>query len=299
MLPQKAPKIASAAAAAPVEGRDHISNLPDAVLQHILSFLPAQDVVRTCVLAKNWRHMWESTTVLRFLCGRMKEPESTVEIQEFVDHLLRLRIRGGMPVDTCEFRLLEFDEDEMRSTILWIRIALQCKVRVLQLICAGNCGDIPFLDGHPFFISQYLKKLELYRIDLSMDRDSRFLDFSCCPVLEDLEIVQSYLAYALLISSQSLKRLNIQSCSFGEEWRLPICAPNLVSLWLEVCDGNTPSLQMFPSLLTAFVKIIHSYDLVTLDSDDESNQSIILQGLSEVQNLMLISPETDMVSLHT
>ncbi|EES08163.3 hypothetical protein SORBI_3005G073800 [Sorghum bicolor] len=292
MPPWKAPKNASAATAA-VGGRDHISNLPDRVLQYVLSFLPAQDVVRTCVLAKNWRHMWESTTVLRFVCGGTKEPESMGDIQEFVDHLLCLRIRGGaMPLHTCEFRLLQDDEDDMRSTILWIRIALQCKVRVLQLICAGNCRDILSLDvdGHPFFISQYLKKLELQGLDTL---PNRLLDFSCCPNLEDLEVDHCYLGDLLLISSQSVKRLNIECCSFGEEWRLPICAPNLVSLWLGVHNGRTPSLQRFPSLLTAFIKI-YCYDLVALDSDDESNQSILLQGLSEVQNLVLISLDTCM-----
>ena len=90
MLARKAPKNGSAGAAAPVEGRDHMSNLPDGVLQHILSFLPAQDVVRTCVLAKRWRHMWKSTTVLRFVCGGMNEQKSMKEIQDFVDQLLRL-----------------------------------------------------------------------------------------------------------------------------------------------------------------------------------------------------------------
>ena len=87
MPPLKAPKNASAATAA-VGGRDHISNLPDGVLQYILSLLPAQDVVRTCVLAKRWCHMWKSTTELHFICGRTTGPESMEEIQEFVDHLL-------------------------------------------------------------------------------------------------------------------------------------------------------------------------------------------------------------------
>jgi len=302
MLPQKAPKNASAAAADLVEGRDHISNLPDGVLQHILSFLPAQDVVRTCLLAKRWRHMWESTTVLRFVCGGLKEPGSVEEIKEFVDHLLRLRIRGGTPLDTCDFRFhLDENKDfDMSRIVLWIRIALQCKVRVLQFIFVGdNYQDILPQDDHPFFISQYLKKLELQGFDDNVV-PSRLLDFSCCPNLEDLEIVDCYLGGALLISSQSLKCLTIEDCFFGyDDCRMPICAPNLVSLWLEVRDGRTPSLQRMPTLLTAFIKI-HSYDdLVTLDSDDDSNQSILLQGLSEVQNLVLISHDTDMVSLHT
>jgi hypothetical protein len=294
MLPRKAPKIASAAAAAPVEGRDHISNLPEGVLQHILSFLPAQDVVRTCVLAKRWRHLWKSTTVLRFVCGGMKEPKSMKEIQDFIDQLLRLQIHRGTALDTCEFRLIQVDDDDMSRTNLWVRIALQCNVRVLQLRCSG----LPPVDDHPIFISQYLKKLQLAELRDDM-MPTGLLDFSCCPNLEDLEVDDCNLGDLLLISSQSLKRLTIQRCYFGEESRLPICAPNLVSLWLEVRDGRTPSLQRMPTLLTAFIKI-HTYvDLVTLDFDDYSNQSILLQGLSEVQNLVLISHDTDMVSLHT
>ncbi|XP_066342798.1 F-box/LRR-repeat protein At5g02910-like isoform X2 [Miscanthus floridulus] len=293
MLPQKAPKNASAAAADLVEGRDHISNLPDGVLQHILSFLPAQDVVRTCLLAKRWRHMWESTTVLRFVCGGLKEPGSVEEIKEFVDHLLRLRIRGGTPLDTCDFRFhLDENKDfDMSRIVLWIRIALQCKVRVLQFIFVGdNYQDILPQDDHPFFISQYLKKLELENFN---EMVPRFLDFSCCPFLEDLEIVYCALVRPKLISSQSLKCLTIKRGYFSYEWRLPIRAPNLVSLWLEVSDGRTPSLQRMPSLLTAVVKI-HGYDLNTVDSDYDNNQSILLQGLSAVQNLVLISPDIEM-----
>jgi hypothetical protein len=145
MPPRKNARKNTLAGADAVGGRDLISNLPDGVLQHMLSFLPAQDAVRTCVLAKRWRHMWESTTVLRFVCGGMNEPKS---IQDFVDQLLRLRMSGSTPLDTCEFRLGEIDEfnidedgidvDGTSRINLWTRIALQCKVRVLQFSCVGD-----------------------------------------------------------------------------------------------------------------------------------------------------------------
>jgi len=54
-----------------------------------------------------------------------------------------------------------------------------------------------------------------------------------------------------------------------------------------------------PSLTTASVKIDSYDDRVSLDSDNDSNQSILLQGLSEVRALVLKSPDTEMVSLHT
>ena len=204
MPPLKAPKNASAATAA-VGGRDHISNLPDGVLQYILSLLPAQDVVRTCVLAKRWCHMWKSTTELHFICGRTTGPESMEEIQEFVDHLLCQRIREGTPLDTCVFDLGEIHDDDMSRIILWIRIALQCKVRVLQLMvsCSVSYPVICPRDGHPIFISQYLKMIWLDGLDDEL-MPRRFLDFSYCPISEDLDIVDCYLRCALLISSQSL-----------------------------------------------------------------------------------------------
>ncbi|KAI4979273.1 hypothetical protein ZWY2020_016026 [Hordeum vulgare] len=36
---------------------NRIVALPDNILHHMLSFLPA----RTCMLARRWRHLWRST----------------------------------------------------------------------------------------------------------------------------------------------------------------------------------------------------------------------------------------------
>uniref|UniRef100_A0A803R4K9 F-box domain-containing protein n=1 Tax=Cannabis sativa TaxID=3483 RepID=A0A803R4K9_CANSA len=39
---------------------DRISKLPDSVIIHILSFLPTEDVVQTCILSKRWKLIWLS-----------------------------------------------------------------------------------------------------------------------------------------------------------------------------------------------------------------------------------------------
>ncbi|KAK2370982.1 F-box/LRR-repeat protein [Trifolium repens] len=38
--------------------RDMISDLPDYILHHILSFLPTEDAVKTSILATNWRYLY-------------------------------------------------------------------------------------------------------------------------------------------------------------------------------------------------------------------------------------------------
>nr|CAB3491214.1 unnamed protein product [Digitaria exilis] len=48
-------------------GVDWISALPDAVLQHVLGFLPADEAVRMSIVASRWRHLWSSLGRLRIV----------------------------------------------------------------------------------------------------------------------------------------------------------------------------------------------------------------------------------------
>ncbi|EMS59454.1 hypothetical protein TRIUR3_18913 [Triticum urartu] len=92
------------------DGEDRIGALHDDVLLHLMSFLPSQDAVRTCVLAKRWRTLWKSVPTLRIkddpdgyrVCECMDETDHDGMDQfdyvgerpaqtRFVDDLLSLR----------------------------------------------------------------------------------------------------------------------------------------------------------------------------------------------------------------
>ncbi|CAL4981844.1 unnamed protein product [Urochloa decumbens] len=274
--------------------------LPDEVLGHVLSFLPAQEAVRTCVLARRWRHLWRNASGLHISCDGEEEGASMKELREFVDHLFL--IRGGSPLDTCQLSLLHLDDNyaDNRRIHLWIRHVLMCRVRELSLNISWNGDPARFyLDDLPL-ISQHLKRLELSSLHLT----GSFVDFYSCPALEVLEIKDCDIINLDRISSQSLKSLSISDyCDFSENDRIHVCAPNLVSLWLEVAYGKAPILESMPSLLEAVVKIYgndtdccHHYDFG--DSEDEDcpcsgvhgdTDCVLLQGLSEAQSLVLIA----------
>ncbi|OEL38316.1 hypothetical protein BAE44_0000663 [Dichanthelium oligosanthes] len=84
-------------------GGDRFSALPDAIFCHVLLLLPAEEAVRTCVLARRWRCLRKSTMGLRIGCLDMDEPVSVNALRKFVDYLLLLR--GGSPLDTCELSI--------------------------------------------------------------------------------------------------------------------------------------------------------------------------------------------------
>ncbi|XP_047085317.1 FBD-associated F-box protein At5g18780-like [Lolium rigidum] len=221
-------------------GADRISALPDAILQHVLSFLQAREAVRSCVLARRWRYLWKSIPVLRLTgCSPVKE------FRKFMDYLLVLRDRS--PLDACVLNFTKVHIKELRSDMdcvnLWIRYALLCQVRVLSV---AFCGI--FDVGHLPVASRNLTNLELANVNLN----KKFLCFSSCPSLEELKMTKCYF-FVQEIFSRSLKCLSIEKCWFYEG-RVRISVPSLTSLQLTDAGGKTPFLEDMPELVTATVR---------------------------------------------
>ncbi|CAK8577883.1 unnamed protein product [Lathyrus sativus] len=47
------------------EDKDRLSDLPECIILHILSFLSAQHAVQTCVLSTRWKHLWKRIPTIR------------------------------------------------------------------------------------------------------------------------------------------------------------------------------------------------------------------------------------------
>jgi hypothetical protein len=292
-------------------GEDRISALPDGILQHVLDFLPADEAVRTCVLASRWRHIWRSLGRLRIVSSDSDQWKSVDHFNEFVNCLL-LRREPSLVLDEVEFSGDRFLCRDYTHINIWIRHALLCRASVLSASLATTAlysvhgwdgsviifGNPVTLDG-PALRSQHLAKLELANVLL----DSNFLDFSACPALEDLTITKSQIKTHKIISL-SVKRLTISQCRMDGSTGIHISVPNLVWLHLHCAGVHAPMLESMPSLDTAFVKL--PYFLAEkctngywgeccgacnncLGNDEYSGRSLLLGSLSSAKNLELIA----------
>ncbi|KAG0529714.1 hypothetical protein BDA96_05G121500 [Sorghum bicolor] len=87
-------------AAATAGNDDRLGSLPDDALLLVLSLLPSEDAVRTCVLARRWRHLWRFTAALHI--ARDDDKRWSVRwLHRFVTNFLRLR-DSLSPLDVCD-----------------------------------------------------------------------------------------------------------------------------------------------------------------------------------------------------
>jgi hypothetical protein len=172
--------------AAPEGGEDRISALPDAILEQVLSILPAHEAVRSSVLSRRWHVLWNSL--------RITEPDSlssAANFSRFVNQLPLLRsawslreveLCGPYSVDSNAFFLENIGSKEsVRHVEERIGHAVVCDVQVLRVLvssqpipcCSSACPDLLALDDPAAPVCrvgrQCIGYLELSRVGRSGD----------------------------------------------------------------------------------------------------------------------------------
>ncbi|KAB2623561.1 F-box/LRR-repeat protein [Pyrus ussuriensis x Pyrus communis] len=244
-------------------GKDRISELPDAVLCHILSFIPTKYSVRTSILSTRWKSICGSVPNLDFEFEQMsttwKEEymSNYVGFLMFVDWILSLRDS----LDIQKFRLHCYCRVEDFSHIVgWICTAIRHNVVELDLcVYSDNVVCPTFELPQCVFMSKTLVVLKvksncityapptsgcfpsLKFLDVKVDYpedDSVGELFACCPVLEDLSIdatIRDALILSFKVSAPELKRLRMTFFSdmiVGKDFMydISINAPKLENL---------------------------------------------------------------------
>lgn len=218
-------------------GESRISNLGDALLVHILSFLPTKDGVRTSVLAKRWQYLWMSIWNLEF---REAAPDKRMFFMNFVERVLLLR----NPVAITKFSLAcdVLSCDDSSRINAWISTALKNKVQVLDL-----CLDQEEVVREPLVLPRCLfttcESLQVLKLDMV----HLHLPQSCSIYFPSLKILTlknvvfpDYYSAEQLLSATCLvlEELNLIVCHWDNVKTACISGPRLKKLYIEETDPN-------------------------------------------------------------
>ncbi|CAN0891703.1 F-box/LRR-repeat protein 25 [Linum grandiflorum] len=253
---------------------DRLSDLPDFIVHHILSFLDARPLVQTSVLSKRWKSLWKYVDALNFSkswllsnpAGLERFVEKVVSLRsdcsrvtrvtwdlglygrkDLVDDVLKYAASHGIEeLYICSF----YDESRVLFGSIW---ASYQSLKVLKL----DETHIRKTDVALWSCFQLLETLTLTRCRLVF-ADAATDAFANFPRLETLKLVncQNQSAKSVLkVTGLKLLRLEIVSPVFHS---LEIVAPKLQSftlkfdeyclgrykILLDVSKSNLPSLNL-------------------------------------------------------
>ncbi|XP_026436985.1 F-box/LRR-repeat protein At3g59190-like [Papaver somniferum] len=227
--------------------KDRISELTDASIHHIFSFLNIGYVLQTCLLSRRWRYLWLSLPTLRISENSMAWKiddrfEALNRYIVFVDRLLLLR-DSSSTIKTFKLKWenvgnflsdLEFKYDVSRHIVTWIMAAVKHNVQELNLTmwlreviklpdCLFTCKSLTTLGFYGFgrdltafvlpdmiaYNFPRLRYLELKGVSLGDENLTSKL-FSSCPGLESLVLTDCSIKFDF--SSLGLKHFHLDNC---------------------------------------------------------------------------------------
>lgn len=222
-----------------LSGEDILSDLPQSIIETILTKLPIGDAVRTSILSSKWRYKWASLTELVFddNCVNISN-DRTIAETKLVKFITRFLFLHEGPIH--KFTLCTSYLQSCADIDQWLLFLSRKDIKELVL----EVGDGEWFRAPScLFSCVKLASLELVRCEL--DPPAEFKGFlylkslNLQQVLVAPEVVENLISGCPLLESLSL--------SYFDSLSLTVRAPNLKQLILEgefkdICLEYTPLL---------------------------------------------------------
>ncbi|GAB2230627.1 hypothetical protein Droror1_Dr00014906 [Drosera rotundifolia] len=242
-------------------GVDRVSDLPDSIACHILSFLPTREAVATSLLSTRWRHLWTSISKLDIdgssLLNHYKPRGAERSFVNFTNQLLLLR--GASHIKELRLQCLGIRDHVLIGT--WIRVAMGHNV--IKLIVEVPMTRLPVA----LFTSKSLVELSLKTPVINVpasvwlpslqnlsleggeypDDGSMLKLFTVCPSLQELELLMwfSRKQQVINVSHCTLQSLKVLKYKVRSS---PTILPNHEYIYTLLL--STPSLKLLISMTT-------------------------------------------------
>ncbi|KAK3431622.1 hypothetical protein EUGRSUZ_E03429 [Eucalyptus grandis] len=245
---------------------DYISQLPDAIIFHIFSFLTTKDTIKTSVLSKQWRSTWTSNQYMSFSLppgGSQKSKGFIAFVDSVLSRYTAKKLKRFLFDAPCpasmRFSLgwwpqlaVERDVEEVAASLdRWLQFAVEHDVEEVSVTLNNHRHKIYALPQILFscktLVSLRISRccfsvfgtvnwcsLKILRIELAeLNDDGMMRVLSGSPVLELLELKRCVGVKHIIVESKSFRELVIDSHEFyGQASMLKISAPHLLKLCL-------------------------------------------------------------------
>ncbi|CAL1386484.1 unnamed protein product [Linum trigynum] len=165
-----------------VKQTDRLSDLPNGILHHILSFLDSESVVRSNILSRRW--VWKEVHVLNFYGHSCKAKQKQQHIERHVDQILSCR-------SDCNVRKISIFFDIQAHVIPYLGIVKYAASHGLQqLYVLHKEEDDRFLilSADVALISTYVRSLKVLDLQWAVLDESALGFWSHLKLLETLTL---------------------------------------------------------------------------------------------------------------
>lgn len=246
-----------------------IDDLPDCLLLHIISFLPAIDAISSSSVSPRWRNLWHLIPTLDFsifsFTYRLNRPQPAhdirLQVAKFISRTLLRRLRIYSPLHELRLSFDYKDYDRYKRLIDFvIRSAIKSNCKVLSL-------NLAYVKYHHLDESTPCEEEieNIYEHDTD-DEDGTKYDHYCTYIFSFSNLIRS-----------SVEVLKLKGCEFY----LPsVSITSLKSLHLVDFDGWCDNI-LISQLVSLCVNL----------------ESLYVHGLYGPGNLKIVSPKLKQLSL--
>nr|XP_017244266.1 PREDICTED: F-box/FBD/LRR-repeat protein At1g13570-like isoform X2 [Daucus carota subsp. sativus] len=212
--------------------KDYITDLPESIIDIILTKLPIRDAVRTSILSTKWRYQWATMTRVVFKNHVPYKSDNKLAEQEITNFIMRFLFLHQGPI--YKFKLST--NCSMNSTDMdqWLLFLSRKDIKELVLMLDANCLKIP---SH-IFSCQKLTTLKLQALDVKPPL--RFRGLPClkylnlCSGLFTIEDIENLISGCPLLEKFTFTNV-------GDPMGFAIHGPNLKHL---ILNGDFSNLNL-------------------------------------------------------
>ncbi|KAM6570530.1 hypothetical protein CsatB_018515 [Cannabis sativa] len=217
---------------------DKISKLPDAIITHILSFLPtSKDLVPTMLLSKRWKLIWYSVLTLSFSDLTLSD---TKKFCNFVDNFLKHHKRGMSLmsyslITSFKLKMYWYDTSQDDHIDKWLAFAVENKFKEISINFTNGWYCLP---QTVLVNTVYLTMLKLSKVRLDSHYSFSFPSLKSLS-LESVHLPDNDVVDKLLLGSPSLENLQLHCCALSTNREL-----NIRSLSLKFLEIHQPKVMV-------------------------------------------------------